>query len=57
MPRPHKANLDRDFPVRTQKPVDAGYGPYIDSFDQKQHRLGPFAPIRAAVKAIAEGKK
>ena len=57
MPRPHKADLDRDFPVRTQKPADAGYGPYIDGFDQKQHRLGPFAPIRAAVKAIAEGKK
>ena len=57
MPRPHKANLDKDFPVRAQKPVDAGYGPYIDGFDQKQHRLGPFAPIRAAVKSIAEGKK
>ena len=57
MPRPHKADLDRDFPVRTQKPADAAYGPYIDGFDQKQHRLGPFAPIRAAVKAIAEGKK
>ena len=57
MPRPHKADLDRDFPVRAQKPVDAGYGPYVDRFDQTQHRLGPFAPIRAAVKAIAEGKK
>lgn len=57
MPRPHKANLDRDFPVRVQKPVDAGYGPYIDSFDQKKHRLGPFAPIRAAVKAMAGGQK
>ena len=29
-PRPHKADLDKDFPVRTEKPVDTGYGPYVD---------------------------
>ena len=52
-PRPHKDNLDKDFPVRTEKPVDAGYGPYIDNFDPAQHKLGPFTPIRAAIKTIA----
>ncbi len=25
--RPEKANLDQDFPVRLQKPIDAPYGP------------------------------
>jgi thiosulfate dehydrogenase len=45
-PRPHKANLDRDYPVRTEKPVDAGYGPYADDFSIEQHKLGPFGPVR-----------
>ena len=48
-PRPHRANLDRDFPKRLQRPVDSGYGPYVDGFSQEQHQLGPFAPIRAAI--------
>lgn len=51
-PRPHMANLDRDYPNRLQKPVDNGYGPYADGFDQQQHKLGPFGPIRAAVKDL-----
>jgi thiosulfate dehydrogenase len=51
-PRPAMADLDRDYPVRRQKPVDAGYGPYADTLPQEQHRLGPFDPIRAAVKAL-----
>lgn len=28
--RPQKANLDRDFPIRLQKPIDTPYGPYAD---------------------------
>lgn len=51
--RPAKSNLDRDFPNRLQKPVDAPYGPYVDKFDQKQHKFGPFAPIRAELKELA----
>lgn len=51
-PRPHKANLDRDFPNRTEKPVDAAYGPYADGFSPEQHRLGPFDPIRKALKSM-----
>jgi thiosulfate dehydrogenase len=51
--RPEKANLERDFPLRLQKPVDTPYGPYADGFDQVQHKLGPFAPIRAEVKDLA----
>lgn len=49
-PRPRKANLDRDYPVALERPVDSGYGPYVDGFSQEQHRLGPFAPIRATIK-------
>jgi thiosulfate dehydrogenase len=57
-PRPHKAGLDRDFPNRLQKPIDTPYGPYADEFDPEQHKLGPFQPIRAAVKKlIAEQAK
>ncbi len=51
-PRPHKAQLERDFPNRLEKPVDASYGPYADDFSPQQHRFGPFAPIRDAIKAL-----
>jgi len=53
MERPKKANLEADFPVRSQKPVDAGYGPYLDDFDRDQHRFGPFQPIRDKLKALS----
>jgi thiosulfate dehydrogenase len=48
--RPHKAGIENDFPVRAGKPVDAGYGPYVDGFEQMQHKLGPFGPIKAAAR-------
>jgi thiosulfate dehydrogenase len=50
--RPQKADLDKDYAVRTEKPADAGYGPYVDSFSQDQHKYGPFQPIRDKLKAI-----
>jgi thiosulfate dehydrogenase len=50
--RPAKTNLDRDYPVPLQRPVDSPYGPYIDGFSADQHRLGPFGPIRAKVKEM-----
>ena len=52
--RPEKADLDKDFPVRLQKPIDAPYGPYADGFPAEQHRLGPFDPIRAKVKELSD---
>jgi thiosulfate dehydrogenase len=51
--RPKKANLDDDFPIRLQKPIDTPYGPYADGFPVEQHLLGPFGPIRAKVKELA----
>jgi thiosulfate dehydrogenase len=52
--RPKKENLDEDFPVRLQKPIDTPYGPYADGFTAQQHTLGPFGPMRARVKELAE---
>jgi thiosulfate dehydrogenase len=52
--RPHKANLENDFPIRLEKPVDTPYGPYADGFSPAQHKLGPFAPIRAKVQELAK---
>ena len=55
--RPQKAHLEQDYPRRVQKPVDAPYGPYADGFGEQQHRLGPFAPIREAVKKLQAGQE
>jgi thiosulfate dehydrogenase len=44
-PRPRMADLDRDYPDRSTKPIDAPYGPYADDFPIEQHRFGPFPPI------------
>lgn len=46
-PRPVKAGLEGDFPDRRRKPVDAPFGPYLDSFSQQQHEYGPYSPIVA----------
>jgi thiosulfate dehydrogenase len=51
--RPEKANLDKDFPIRLQKPIDTPYGPYVDGFGIEQHKFGPFGPIRARVQELA----
>jgi thiosulfate dehydrogenase len=51
-PRPQKAGLDRDFPDPLQKPVDTPYGPYADGFSEKQHKYGPFGPIRAEIRKL-----
>jgi thiosulfate dehydrogenase len=50
-PRPHKPGLDADFPDRGKKPVDAAYAPFIGPFPADQHRLGPWPPIQAWMKA------
>jgi thiosulfate dehydrogenase len=51
-PRPHMANLDRDYPDRATKPIDGPYGPYADDFPIEQHRRGPFAPIEQYYKRL-----
>jgi len=43
-PRPHKVSTG-DWPDITKKPVDHPFGPYADSFSEKQHKYGPWQPI------------
>jgi len=53
-PRPEMGNLEQDYPDRTLKPVDSPYPPYADPFPQEQHKYGPFEPIRAYYRELAE---
>lgn len=49
LPRPEK-NFGRDWPKTELKPVDHPFGPYADSFSEKQHKYGPFTDILAKQK-------
>lgn len=42
--RPHK-NVPADWPDKSKKPIDHPFGPYADTYSEKQHKLGPFKPI------------
>lgn len=53
-PRPHKAGLEADYPDRARKPADAAYPPFLGPFPPEQHRLGPWPPIQAWMKANAD---
>ncbi len=45
-PRKVKPHLERDFPARWNKPVDAAFGPYITGMSAEQHKYGPFGPLQ-----------
>lgn len=45
MARPAK-DLSKDWPDITKKPLDHPFGPFNDGFDEKQHKYGPFLPIK-----------
>ena len=51
--RPTK-NLSADWPKISGKPVDHPFGPYADSFSEKQHKYGPFEEIAALKKKNAK---
>jgi thiosulfate dehydrogenase len=51
--RPVRANLDRDYPNRARKPVDAPFPPFTDKFPLEQHKYGPFKPILDAQKSVS----
>lgn len=53
-PRPERSGLDRDYPDRARKPVDAPFPPYDDQFSQAQHTFGPWPPILAARESRAD---
>jgi len=48
-PRPSK-DKSKDYPLLATKPVDYPFGPYADSFSEKQHKFGPFETIVLAKK-------
>ncbi len=47
--RPH-ISVPKDWPDITKKPIDHPFGPYADSFSEKQHKYGPFKPIAEKAK-------
>ncbi|MFM6925987.1 MAG: c-type cytochrome [Ferruginibacter sp.] len=40
-----RMDISKDWPDISKKPVDHPFGPYTDSFTEKQHKYGPFKPI------------
>lgn len=52
--RPVKANLERDFPARWNKPIDSAFPPYMLGAPPEQHRYGPFPPLAEKQKQMAE---
>jgi len=51
-PRPHRDQRD-DWKDLSKKPIDSPFGPYADAFSEKQHKYGPFKPIKDAQKQLA----
>jgi thiosulfate dehydrogenase len=44
-PRPHKADLAKDYPDRWLKPIGTMYPPWVGPFSAAQNRFGPWQPI------------
>ena len=44
-PRPHY-DQSKDWKDLKNKPIDAPFGPYADGFTEKQHKYGPFGPMK-----------
>ena len=45
-PRPKK-DISKDWPKMQEKPFDHPFGPFTDTFTEKQHKYGPFKAIAA----------
>lgn len=56
-PRPQKTHLDRDFPARWNKPIDAAFPPYVDGASADQHKYGPFPPLAEKARAVAAARE
>lgn len=48
-PRPHLP-VPHDWPDISKKPIDHPFGPYADTFSERQHKYGPWKPIEEARK-------
>jgi thiosulfate dehydrogenase len=51
--RPH-LKTPKDWPDISKKPIDHPFGPYVDSFDENQHKYGPYQPIIEAQKKSSQ---
>lgn len=49
--RPDK-RFPQDWPKLETKPPDYPFGPYVDGFSEKQHKYGPFEPIRKVAEKL-----
>jgi thiosulfate dehydrogenase len=54
-PRPKK-DIKNDWPKIEEKPIDHPFGPFADGFDEKQHKFGPFKPIKEKREALKKSK-
>ncbi|MFO0358775.1 MAG: c-type cytochrome [Sphingobacteriaceae bacterium] len=55
-PRPKK-DISKDWPKIEEKPFDHPFGPFADGFDEKQHKFGPFKPIKKKIDELKKNKK
>lgn len=55
-PRPSK-DLTKDWPKISEKPIDHPFGPYADKYSEKEHKYGPFQPIKDERKKQKEAKE
>ncbi len=55
-PRPKK-NISKDWPKINEKPFDHPFGPYVDGFDEVQHKYGPFKKIKDKLASLNNEKK
>ncbi len=55
-PRPKK-DITKDWPKIEEKPFDHPFGPFADGFSEKQHKFGPFKPIKEKQEAMKKAKK
>ena len=56
-PRPQLAGLEKDFPDRLLKAGRCRLRPLRGRFSERQHKYGPFAPIRAEIKRLQQKQK
>jgi len=52
-PRPKKL-FAYDWPDITTKPVDYPFGPYVDGFNEAEHKYGPYTPIKKAKENLSK---
>ncbi len=55
--QPREGEVAKDFSNPLDKPEDFPWGPYVDQFNETQHKYGPFDPIRAEDAAARDKAK